>query len=132
MIALKPVKILHFEDNEIQRTLITRKLEKEFDASVRPESTLDNLKWYTDNDFVIGRYAAVICDIMFPKVDIYKFLKDLAECGKQVIFYSCVDEENWFHRVKRTLKEMPKNFHFIQKGSNDNLPRLCHIIEGCI
>lgn len=128
MIIEKTVSILHFEDDKVNQLMVRKLLKKRFNAYVRTEDTLNNVHLYVEYPHLLERYNAIICDYMFPKVDATAKLKILSECDKPIIFYTCLDREDWEFRVIRKLGTIPKNFTHLRKASKDGHTTLCELI----
>jgi len=132
MIIEKTVSILHFEDDKLNQILVKKILEKRFGAYVRTEGSLNNVDWYIEHPHLLERYNAIICDYMFPNIDATIKLKEFARCDKPIIFYTCLDEDDWKFRVIRKLGHIPKNFSHLRKANRDGQTTLCELIGHCL
>jgi len=132
MIIEKTVSILHFEDDKVNQMMVKKLLQKRFEAYVRTESTLNNVDLYIENPHLLERYNAIICDYMFPKVDATVKLEAFSKCDKPVIFYTCLDKDDWEFRVIRKLGHIPKNFSHLRKAAKDGHTTLCELIGSCL
>jgi len=132
MIIEKTVSILHFEDDRINQVMVREILKKRFQAYVRTEDTLNNVDLYIEYPHLLERYNAIICDYMFPKVDASVKFEAFANCGKPVIFYTCLDKDDWEFRVIRKLGHIPKSFSHLRKASKDGHTTLCELIGYCL
>jgi DNA-binding response OmpR family regulator len=130
MILDKAISILHFEDNKIHQKMLKDYLNREFNAKIRQESTLRNAETFLE-PLCASVYDAIICDWMFPYRDAGKILVNLANCGKTVIFYTCLDREDFCLKCNDMLGYIPSNFKFIQKASSLNtLSTIGKLIEN--
>tara|TARA_R110002020_G_scaffold180191_2_gene374450 strand:- start:968 stop:1372 length:405 start_codon:yes stop_codon:yes gene_type:complete len=126
---VKPINILCFEDNEYTRITIEDYMRIKFKANV------DFFRNYLGSGpilktHLIDRYDAVIADCMTPLKDAFSCLSELANCGKTVIFYTCLDREDFCSKCKKILGYIPFNFKFVQKATADNLNTIGKLIEN--
>lgn len=121
-------RILHFEDEKVTQRLIQKVLGDQLGAEV---ITVHN---YLTADFrlnssLIDTYDAIICDYMTPVADAGSKLKMLLKFKRPIIFYTCLDHQDFSERCLKVIPKMPKNFHFVRKASNDQLKRIINIIK---
>ncbi len=129
MIAEKLIRILLFEDDRTQQTIIKDRLKKEdFPVRLRTERTYYNTEALIKSPFE-SLFDVIICDVMMPEISAYDKLKDLADTRKPIIFYTCVCEEEFCEQCKKILGTIPYNFKFIRKASEGNLSRLMNTIK---
>jgi DNA-binding NarL/FixJ family response regulator len=129
MVVDKTISILHFEDNKVFQSLVKDYLKSELDVSVRQERTLRNAETLLD-PLCASIYDVIICDWMFPYKDASSILNLLADCGKTVIFYSCIDHDDFYKKCYSQLGYMPRSFKYIQKASANNLKNIRQLIEN--
>jgi response regulator RpfG family c-di-GMP phosphodiesterase len=137
MLSTKPVKILHFEDQPTITEMVRKKVASELGGKVKSWNNLHNLKYYVENKYILNKYSAIVCDVMFPSLSAYNCMHDLfrlAEDGKSIIFYSCIDEDDFRGEARKILgvKELPENFKYVQKASENNLTRICNYIRKAL
>lgn len=127
MIVDKTLNVLHFEDEKTNQLIVKEKLKNRFGASTQTESSLLNLNIYFKTHF-IDQFDLVICDWNFPSYNIELDLPTLEKSHKPILFYSCLDRQDWLHRVKKILGKIPDNFSFARKASDDIIGAIRDII----
>ena len=137
MLMTKPINILHFEDQSLFIDMLKKKVAAEFDGKVKSWPNLYNLKRYVENEYILDKYSAIVCDIMFPKLSAYNCMHELFELaisGKSIIFYSCIDKKDFEEEAKSILgiDTLPENFKYVQKASENNLAKICDYIRKAI
>lgn len=119
MIMAKTLTVLHFEDDKITRFFISEKLKMDFGAAkVTSESSLINIEIYLKTH-MIDNFDLLLFDWHMPVYDIEGFLPLIAKCHKPILFYTCLDYDEWAERVTKILGRIPKNFKFARKAQDD-------------
>jgi len=130
MMATRELAILHFEDSRTTREMVKRMFSKE-DIRVRSENTLYNCERYLQTHLA-NDYQAIICDVMLPHRCAFDVFDVLADSGKPCIFYTSLDEDTFWRKVKKVLKKIPSNFKFIGKAKKDSFNDLRKQILTCV
>lgn len=112
----KTFNVLHFEDDRTAQKIIKRLVADEIGGKTLTESTLLNANIRL-NPLLLEAVDCIICDFMFPNRDATSILKELAQSKKPVLFYTCLDEEDFCERCLTVLKSIPYNFQHVQKAS---------------
>ena len=129
MIAMKNLTILHFEDDRTTQKIVKDRLDREgLPLKVIAESTFFNASAYLKSPLT-NHIDLIISDCMMPSLSAFEILEDLANCGTMVIFYSCIDEIDFYEKCQKILGRIPGNFRFVMKASIGNLDKLIELIR---
>ena len=129
MIAMKQLTILHFEDDRVTQKIVRDRLAREaLPLKVITESTFFNSSAYLKSPLT-NHIDLIISDYMMPNMSAEAVLDDLANCGTMVIFYSCLDEIDFYEKCMKILGRIPGNFRFVMKASIGNLDKLMELIK---
>lgn len=123
--------ILLFEDDKSTQQLIIGYISKTTGAKIRTESTLLNADIYLKSH-LIENFDVIICDWMFPIMNAESKLREFRDCGKPVIFYTCLGETNFLEKVYKHLGEIPKSFYYHQKGTFSSIAPMVSILEKAL
>lgn len=110
------MNILYFEDNKVQQEIVSKYTQATLGAKTCLENTLYNTDIFLKTHY-IEKFDIVICDYCFPGIDATEKLEDLRDCGKPVLFYTCLDEKEFEDKVIGKLGEMPYNFQYVRKAT---------------
>ena len=128
----KTLEILHFDDCADDRHAVETYLKQVYgDIAYTEESTLLNLEGYLTSPLV-DYFDVIICDYCMPVVDAGQKLKFLADCNKEVIFYTCLSQRQFVENVRSKLGYIPFNFKFIQKATPDMFQNLTACIDKIV
>lgn len=129
MIAMKNLTILHFEDDRTTQKIVKDRLTREgFPFDLISESTFFNAAAYLKSPLT-SNIDLIISDCMMPSLSAFEVLEDLSNSGVMVIFYSCIDEIDFYERCMKILGMIPGNFRFVMKASIGNLDKLIELIK---
>lgn len=114
------MNILLFEDNKTTQQIVTKYTEAKLGAKTLVESTLFNADLYLKTHY-IDKFDIVVCDYCFPLLDATEKLEELRDCGKPVLFYTALSEDDFLEKVVNKLGALPVNFQHIRKATKLNL-----------
>lgn len=129
MLESDTISILHFDDEKMARTMLKLKLSTEYDIRFFGESTLKNAEMYLGPAW-IDNFNVIVCDYCMPDVNAGHKLKLFAECKKNIIFYSCLTEDQFCKNVYSILGYIPFNFRFVQKCDPKQFDKIISFIES--
>lgn len=127
MIIDKTLEVLHFEDDSTTRYIVKESLKRKFGATVKQENSLINLDIYLRTR-MLDRFDLLIFDWCMPVYPIDGFLPLMAKCDKPILFYTCLDYDDWAQRVTKILGRIPDNFKFNRKAYDDIIKSIWSIL----
>ena len=127
----KTFHALHFEDDRSSQNIIRRMVKAEIGGETLTESTLINARSQLRNKFMLEAIDCIICDFMFPGKDASSILEELAMSKKPVLFYTCLEEDDFCEKCLKVLKTIPYNFKFVQKASHGMTSKIKDFIRSC-
>lgn len=125
----KTFHALHFEDDKSAQKFIRKIIEDEIGGETLTETTLLNAKSQLNNKFMLEAIDCIIVDFMFPNRDATSILHELAKSKKPVLFYTCLDEDDFCEKCLKVLKSIPYNFQYVQKASIDMAGKIRNFIR---
>jgi len=114
------MNILLFEDDKTQQQIVSQYTRSKLGAKTLIESSLFNADLYLKTHH-IEKFDIIVCDYCFPLLDATEKLEELRDCGKPVLFYTCLDQDEFIERVTNKIGSIPENFEYIRKATKLDL-----------
>ena len=126
----KKINILYFEDDRSCQVPILRGIPKIIgECHITVLSSLYRAETYL-NSALIQNYDIIITDYIFPGLCAKKLLSQFENCGKTVIFHTCISEKDFCKDCVDVLGYMPLNFKFVEKATDGYFQKITQLIQN--